>query len=85
MKLNKNITTAMNTINSMEDKKSDVKILKAKIRDESIPFYPTISEENIIIELDKLLKDSGLKGGITFEPIVSDSVETSKKEQKIFS
>ncbi|MCE5221060.1 MAG: pilus assembly protein PilO [Clostridium sp.] len=74
--------TAMNTINSMESKKSDIKILKAKIGDEALPFYPTISEENIIIELDKLLKDSGLKGGITFAPIVSNNVENSKKEQK---
>ncbi len=75
-------TTAMNTINSMEDKKSDVKILRAKINDQSLSFYPTISEEKIIIELDTLMKDSGLKGGITFAPIVSDSVEISKKEEK---
>lgn len=73
---------AMKTINSMEDKKSDVKILNAKIRDESLPFYPTISEEHIIRELDKLLKDSGLEGGIKFAPIVSNSVESAKKEQK---
>lgn len=72
----------MKTINSMEDKKSDVKILNAKIKDESLAFYPTISEEHIIIELDKLLKDSGLEGGITFAPVVSSSVENSKKEQK---
>ena len=72
----------METIKSIEDKKSDVKILKAKISEESSPFYPTISEEHIIIELDKLLKDSGLDGGITFQPIVSDSVENSKKEEK---
>lgn len=74
--------TVMNTINSMEDKKSSVKILKAKISDEELPFYPTISEEQIIIELDKLLKNSDLDGGITFQPIVSNSVENSKKEQK---
>jgi len=75
-------TTTMETINSLEDRKSDVKVLKAKIGDESLAFYPTISEEHIIVELDKLLKDSGLKGGITFKPIVSDSVESSKKEDK---
>ena len=74
--------TTMNTINSMESKKSDVKILKSKINDESLPFYPTISEEHIILELDNLLKDSGLKGSITFQPIVSDSIENSKKEVK---
>lgn len=74
--------TAVNTINSIEDKKSNVKILKAKISDETLPFYPTINQEKIIIELDTLLKDSGLKGGVTFQPIVSNSIENSKKEQK---
>lgn len=74
-------TTAKATIDSLEDKKSSVKVLKAKIEDESSPFYPAISEEQIIVELDKLLKDSSLKGGITFKPIVTDSVEDSKKEQ----
>ena len=74
--------TARNTINSMESKKSDVKILNAKIDNEALPFYPTISEEHIIVELNKLLEDSGLKGGITFSPIASDSVENSKKDGK---
>lgn len=74
-------TDAMETINSLDNKKSDVKVLKAKISDESTPFYPVMSEEHIIVEIDKILKDSGLKGGLTFKPIVSDSVESSKKEQ----
>lgn len=78
-------TVAMDTINSLEAKKSDVKVLKAKIGDESLPFYPTISEEHIIVEIDTLLKDSGLKGGITFKPIVSDGVESSKKEESSLS
>lgn len=72
--------TAMETIAQLENRKSDIKILKAKISDRSQAFYPTISEEHIILELDKLLNDSGLTGGITFEPIVSQSVENSEKE-----
>lgn len=76
---------AMKTINSMEDRKSDIKILNAKIRDGSLPFYPTISQEHIIVELDKLLKDSELEGGITFAPIASSSVESSKKEEKVLA
>ncbi|MFW2502611.1 pilus assembly protein PilO [Clostridium diolis] len=71
-------TEAENTINSIESKKSDLKILKAKISDESLSFYPTISEEHIILELDTLLKDSGLNGGIKFNPIISDGVEKAK-------
>lgn len=78
-------TLAMNTINSIEDRKSHERVLKAKIEEESESFYPTISEEKIIIELDKLLKDSGLKGGISFNPVVSDVVENSKKEQSILN
>ena len=71
-------TEAENTINSIESKKSDLKILKAKISDESLSFYPTISEEHIILELDTLLKDSGLNGGIKFNPVISDGVEKAK-------
>lgn len=78
-------TTAINTINSIESKKSDVKILKAKISDESLPFYPTISEEHIILELDNLLKNSGLDGGIKFNTIISDSVETEDKKSSTLS
>ncbi|RII36128.1 pilus assembly protein PilO [Clostridium chromiireducens] len=74
--------TVMNTIKSMEDKKSDVKILNAKIGDEALPFYPTINQEKIIIELDELLEDNSLKGSVTFQPIVSNSVENSKKDEK---
>ncbi|EHJ01422.1 type IV pilus assembly protein PilO [Clostridium sp. DL-VIII] len=80
--LEQKYTTTMNTINSIEDRRSDVKILKAKISDESLPFYPTISEEHIILELDTLLKDSGLDGGIKFNPIVSDSVESVDKKNQ---
>ncbi|EKQ51191.1 MULTISPECIES: hypothetical protein [unclassified Clostridium] len=74
--------TVKSTIKSMEDKKSDVKILNAKINDEAAPFYPTIDQEKIITEIDKLLQNSGLKGGVTFQPIASNSVENSKKEVK---
>lgn len=72
----------VNAINTLDNLKTEVKILKAKVNDKSVPFYPIINEEQIIVELDKLLKDNNLGGGITFQPIVSDSVETSKNEIK---
>lgn len=67
---------ALETINSLDDKKSDVKILKSKIENQALIFYPTISEEHIILELDKLLIDSQLEGSIAFEPITSETVES---------
>lgn len=72
----------VNSINTLDNRKVEVKILKAKVNDKSVPFYPVINEEQIIVELDKLLKDNNLKGGITFQPIGSDSVEPSKNEIK---
>ena len=73
---------AMNTINSMETQRSTVKILNAKIDDESAPFYPTISQEHIILEINKLLEDSGLEGGMTFESAEVKGVESIKKSEK---
>lgn len=73
---------AMNTINSMEAQKSKVKMLHAKIDAESEPFYPTISQEHIILEIDKLIEDSGLEGGMTFEAKEVKGVESLKKSEK---
>jgi type IV pilus assembly protein PilO len=70
---------AIDTINAMESQKSKVKILNAKITDEASPLYPTLSQEHIILELDKLIKDSGLQGGITFEKEEVKVVEELKK------
>lgn len=71
---------AMETINSLEDRRSDVKILKSKVTECSKEFYPVLSEEHIIVELDNLMNDSGLKGGISFESIVSESVQSQARE-----
>lgn len=68
--------TSMSTVNALEDKKNDVKLLKAEIDEKTKHFYPTISEEHIILEIDKLLKDSKLEGTFKFSPIVCDSVES---------
>ncbi|MFL0164262.1 pilus assembly protein PilO [Candidatus Clostridium helianthi] len=73
---------AMQTINSIELQKSKVKVLNAKITSEANPLYPTISQEHIILELDKLLKDSGLEGGMTFETVEVKGVESIKGSQK---
>ncbi|AWK49725.1 pilus assembly protein PilO [Clostridium beijerinckii] len=79
MEVKQKYETAKATIDSIEDKKYDANLLKVKVEDETKPFYPIINEEHIILELDKLLKDNELDGKISFEPIVSDSVEKADK------
>lgn len=76
---------AMETINLIDDRRSDAKILKAKVIECSKSFYPVLSEEHIIVELDKLITDSGLKGAIQFEPIVSEAVESEEGESVIIA
>ncbi|NRY59957.1 pilus assembly protein PilO [Clostridium beijerinckii] len=78
--IKKKYETSMITINSLEIKENDAKLLKEKIEEESKPFYPIISEEYIILEIDKLLKDSELKGTMKFNPIVCDAVENVDKK-----
>ncbi|NFF81013.1 pilus assembly protein PilO [Clostridium botulinum] len=70
------------TINSLESRKSDIKVLNTKVSDKSTSFYPTISQEHLILELDKLLKDSGLEGGFIFNKIEVTGVPKTEKSQE---
>lgn len=65
----------MDNISDLYSKEEDLKILKSTILDKSKKLYPVIMQEKIIIELDKLLSDSGLKGNIAFSPVEVSSVE----------
>ncbi|MFU7515740.1 GspMb/PilO family protein [Clostridium sp. HCS.1] len=62
-------------INSLDSKEENLKILKSTVLDKSKKLYPVIMQEKIIIELDKLLNDSGVKGNIAFSPIEASPVE----------
>ena len=71
---------AIETINSIESKKSDIKILKNKIDNISVAFYPIISEEHLILELDNLIKNNSLEASIEFENIKSEDIENEQYE-----
>lgn len=65
----------MDNISKLDSKEENLKILKSTVLDKSKSLYPTIMQEKIIIELDKLFNDSGLKGNIAFSPVEVASVE----------
>lgn len=73
---------AKDEIEKMDSKRSKVKILNAKISDEAKGVYPTVSQEHIILEIDKLLKDNGLEGGMEFDAVELDAVDVIKKSDK---
>lgn len=80
--LEKRYQDAENTINTKDIKLENIKIFNAKIGNEVQPFFPTINQENIILELDDLIKESGLYGGLKFKDEEVKSVEVIKKSDK---
>lgn len=74
-KVEQRYNDVMDNISKLDSKEENLKILKSTVLDKSKKLYPTIMQEKIIIELDKLLNDSGLKGNIAFSPVEVASVE----------
>ncbi len=75
--------TVMKEIESLGEKENQVKSLKISVTEKSKKLYPIIMQEKIIIEIDKLLNDSGLYGNIAFSPIEAAEVEELKTEEII--
>ena len=63
------------TIKTLEQRKGKIKSLNQQIIDRANPLYPEIIQENLILEIDKLLTDSKLKGTISFSGITVGQVE----------
>ncbi|NFN94144.1 pilus assembly protein PilO [Clostridium botulinum] len=80
--LEQKYNNTIETINSLENRKSEIKILNTKVSDKSTSFYPIINQEHLILELDKLLKDSGLEGGFIFNKIEVTEVPKTEKSQE---
>lgn len=74
-KLESKYDQAIEATNKLPKQKSDVKILGVKLQDHLKIFYPQISQEHIILELDELLDESGLKGNLNFSPITVAPVD----------
>lgn len=79
--LEKRYNDIMDAIANLEAKEDEFKLLKAKVLGKSEKLYPVIMQEKIILELDKLLKDSGLNGNIAFSPIEAAAVEKLERAE----
>lgn len=65
----------METIRTLEQRRSQIKIYNAGISDKMKLYYPGIVQEYIILEIDKMLKDSGINGTVSFSQISASTVE----------
>ncbi|SHJ71298.1 type IV pilus assembly protein PilO [Clostridium cavendishii DSM 21758] len=66
-------------VESLSKYETDVKIANAKIMDKSLKFYPVVMQEKLILEIDKLLKDSNVKGNLSFSEATVNDVEDRAK------
>ncbi|ERK32350.1 hypothetical protein [Clostridium intestinale] len=76
--------TIMTTVNKLDSKQESVKILTSKVVDKSKNIYPDTVQEKLILEIDKLLKDSKVKANINFSDFTVKPIETKEgsKESK---
>lgn len=62
---------------------TDTKVLNSKIQSMTLMLFPSIQQENFIVDIDKLLKDANLRGvTISFSDIKAVPVEQVKSEEK---
>jgi len=73
--LNKKYNEMLSNINTITKNKSDIKILKDSIGSKSMLLYPKIYQDRIIIELNKLLNNAGIKGSLTFSEVTVSPIE----------
>lgn len=75
--------TIMETIKTMDKRKGKIKVFNAGIQDKSKLYYEEIIQENIILEIDKLINDSGISGNVSFTPITVGQVEVVNVQPNI--
>lgn len=73
--LNKKYNEMLSNINTITKNKSDIKILRDSIGSKSMLLYPKIYQDRIIIELNKILNNAGIKGSLTFSEVTVSPIE----------
>ncbi len=73
--LNKKYNEMLSNINTITKNKPDIKILRDSIGSKSMLLYPKIYQDRIIIELNKLLNNAGIKGSLTFSEVTVSPIE----------
>lgn len=70
---------AIKLVETLPIRKKNIEVVGLKIDDILKVFYPKLSQEHIILELDQLLNDSGLEGNISFSPATIGIIEDANK------
>lgn len=67
--------TMLTKVNTIEKNKTDIKICRESIGSKSMVLYPELYQEKIILEVNELLEEAGIKGSLSFSEVTVAPVE----------
>ncbi|UZQ50790.1 hypothetical protein [Clostridium kluyveri] len=81
-KYNEKLQDTYKKVGTLKQRELDVKILNSKIMDETSGIFPDIIQENLILDVDNMLKESNLDVfSFAFSDIKAIPVEEKKQEE----
>jgi type IV pilus assembly protein PilO len=84
--LNEKYNDMVTNINTITKNKENIKILNHNISSKSRVLYPKIYQDRVILEINNLLNQAGIKGSLTFSEVAVSPIETyflASEEEKI--
>lgn len=73
--VNSKYETMLTKVNTIDKNKTDIKIYRESIGSKSMLLYPELYQEKIILEVNELLKEAGIKGSLSFSEVTVAPVE----------
>lgn len=67
--------TMLAKVNTIEKNTTDIKIFRESINSKSMMLYPELYQEKIILEINSLLEEAGIKGSLSFSEVTVSPVE----------
>lgn len=65
----------MSNIETLPQRQEKIKGLTASINERTSVYYPTLIQEEIILELNKMIEETGITANISFSPITVQSIQ----------
>ncbi len=75
MEVSNTYETMLTKVNGIEKNQTDIKIFRESIESKSMLLYPKLYQDKIILEVNKLLNDAGIKGSLSFSEVTVAPVE----------
>lgn len=67
-------------INSMKTNETNIKIMNSNVQEKAQAIYPSLEQEKLILDLDRLITASGIKANVSF--VESDTNKKSEEDKK---